>query len=472
MSYLQSLSRTFKFFGVFGITSLLVLTIALGVNFSLFGQSQTIAEAASISNPEAILMLELPDNSNLKTVINQIQSNTKLNQINIYSISSQLDFDGQTQTFVKSNDETKSVKDFVNDFKKSQNAFLKTLVNFKTTNNPEKSVAEPLLKKYSVETLKRTEKKYKSQDAAVKLISIGGNLQDIEKAKSKIKVKNSTLVNLVEQQKQAQALQTKLVGITDEKQKMEIINQEIQKLIPDEVKAQMANQPKLDLTPDQIKQIDTLVKKDLNGNSFVDSNELKQKTNLSLEQVNQVQKAIINFNQSPSDIRDGSNQSTQQVLTTITNKQLEKDENTPVEKLLSFVSEFGNIKTSAQWNPTDGWDAGASSFSVGYWYYGNYMNQRYRFWMNRKVMDSILDGTGNVVNLLAGKFAGEACFWLAWGAAVCAAIAFTISWYLSNWFKESIRSLSWWCSAGTAIDVDLSNNWYLVLYSPYCAYKW
>jgi hypothetical protein len=116
-------------------------------------------------------------------------------------------------------------------------------------------------------------------------------------------------------------------------------------------------------------QVDLLVKKDPSGNNFVDSNLIKQKTNLTEEQVKSVQKAMTTFNQLPNELKDGSNQAVQQISNTATIKQLQKDENTQVEKLLSFVSEFGNVKASA-W-----WCSPGTDYSVYYWWgQADYLN--------------------------------------------------------------------------------------------------
>jgi hypothetical protein len=58
---------------------------------------------------------------------------------------------------------------------------------------------------------------------------------------------------------------------------------------------------------------------------------------------------MTNRNNFPTELKDGSNSATQQISNTETTKQLEKDENTPVEKILALVGDFGNVKASAQW---------------------------------------------------------------------------------------------------------------------------
>ena len=109
----------------------------------------------------------------------------------------------------------------------------------------------------------------------------------------------------------------------------------------------MSTISKLDLTQDQIKIIDQLVKKDITGNNFVDANLIKSKANLNDQQVNEVVKAMNNYNQLPTELKDGTINSVQATTATTTLKNVEKDEATPLEKVISFVSEFGNVKASA-----------------------------------------------------------------------------------------------------------------------------
>ena len=109
----------------------------------------------------------------------------------------------------------------------------------------------------------------------------------------------------------------------------------------------MSTISKLDLTQDQIKTIDQVVKKDIAGNNFVDANLIKSKANLSDQQVNEVVKAMNSYNQLPTELKDGTINSVQATTATTTLKNVEKDEATPLEKVISFVSEFGNVKASA-----------------------------------------------------------------------------------------------------------------------------
>ena len=109
----------------------------------------------------------------------------------------------------------------------------------------------------------------------------------------------------------------------------------------------MSTISKLDLTQDQIKTIDQLVKKDIAGNNFVDANLIKSKANLNDQQVNEVVKAMNNYNQLPTELKDGTINSVQATTATTTLKNVEKDEATPLEKVISFVSEFGNVKGQA-----------------------------------------------------------------------------------------------------------------------------
>ena len=336
-------------------TTVLITALIGGLSSNLW--TQQVNTQSNIATPEAMLTVEYSAGTLLGTAINNIKNQLpkkNINSITIANISNKLDFDGRTQTFSKSNEDNKNSNEFVNSFKKSQNAFLKTLVGFKSAddkrqNYESKDVISPLIKKYSADTINRTQAKYAKNPATITGLTLSGSIENLNRLNNSTNLGATSVMftNILEAQKQGEILRSKLVGITDEKQKMDILNQEIQKTLPAQLRSQQSNMPKLDLTQDQIKTIDQLVKKDISGNNFVDANLIKSKANLNDQQVDEVVKAMNNYNQLPTELKDGTINSVQATTATTTLKNVEKDEATPLEKVISFVSEFGNVKASA-----------------------------------------------------------------------------------------------------------------------------
>ena len=336
-------------------TTVLITALIGGLSSNLW--TQQVNAQSNVATPEAMLTVEYSAGTLIGTAINNIKNQLpkkNINSITIANISNKLDFDGRTQTFSKSNEDNKNSNEFVNSFKKSQNAFLKTLVGFKSAddkrqNYESKDAISPLIKKYSTDTINRTQAKYAKNPATITGLTLSGSIENLNNLNnsSNLGATSVMLINILEQQKQAEIIKAKLVGITDEKQKMDILNQEIQKTLPAQLRSQQSNMPKLDLTQDQIKTVDQLVKKDIAGNNFVDANLIKSKANLNDQQVNEVVKAMNSYNQLPTELKDGTINSVQATTATTALKNVEKDEATPLEKVISFVSEFGNVKASA-----------------------------------------------------------------------------------------------------------------------------
>ena len=355
--FLFKANKLVSLIGKLVVSIFLVTALTISLSGNLFGQMLD-ANAQSTTTPEAMLTLEYPIGTLLSSTISKIKSelpNKNLDGINVISISNKLDFEGKTQTFTNANNDSKNSTKFVNSFKKSQNAFLKTLSGFKTAdvkrqNYENKEVIQPLVKKYSADTISKTQSKYIKQPTTITGLTISGSLANINKLNDakKLGASNVNFVDLKAIEQQTKDLQSKLANITDEKQKMEIINQEIAKSLPADAKAKMENSPKLEtISQEQIKQIDDVVKKDISGNNFVDVPTIKIKANLTDSQAQEVVKAMNNYNQLPEEIKDGTSQSTQATITTNTAKEIEKNDASTVEKVADFVGNFGGIKASA-----------------------------------------------------------------------------------------------------------------------------
>jgi hypothetical protein len=350
-----------------GLMSLALVGSTVGNSF------RATAVNGNDAPPEAMLTVEYPAGTLLSTAVSKIKAqlpNKNLNAINVVSISNKLDFDGKTQTFSKSNDESKSATDFVNGFKKSQNAFLKTLAGFKQAdtkkqNYENKEAISPLVKKYSSDTISKTQAKYSKNPTTITGLTITGSLANIKTLNnvSKLGASSVNFVDILAQQKQFETIQAKTAGITDEAKKMEIINQEIQKALPAEAKQQLANAPKLDnISQEKIMQIDALVKTDIAGNKFVNTIDLKEKLGLSDNDSKEVVKMINQYNQLPTDLKDGTVVATQSIATTEANNQAMKDENTPLEKVVDLITNLNNGVTANA--------ACDSYFGGSKWYWG------------------------------------------------------------------------------------------------------
>jgi hypothetical protein len=329
----------------------------------MFSQTTAIADTAKNSNPEAILSLEFSNGTELKTVVDQIKNNLpnkNLNSIDIISIGSVIDFGTGTQTFVKSNDEQVKSSKFVDEFKKNQVAFLKTLEVFKEAdskgqNYEAKDQVKPLVDKYSKKDLAKTKQNIKDKNTAVSSMAIVGQKTTLENLKIKLSVKSSYITDLAEIQRQTQGIKAKVEKETTLEGKLKITKEEVAKLLSKdsdknpEIKTLVANAPKLEsLSQEKIQAIDSLITKDPSGNNFVDSTKLKKDLKLSDVEVKEVQKAMTNYNNLPKEIKDGSNSAVQSVTSTETIKEAVKNEATSVEKLGAFVSGLGSVKTEAQ----------------------------------------------------------------------------------------------------------------------------
>ncbi len=190
----------------------------------------------------------------------------------------------------------------------------------------------------------QTQTKYSKNPTTITGLTVTGSLVNMNKLNNPTKLGASTinLVNILEQQKLADGIKSKIANITDETKKNQTINDEINKSLPAEVKAQLSQAPKLEtLSQEQIKTIDLLSKTDISGNKFVNIEEIKTKANLNNIQAQEVVKALNNFNKLPEELKDGSNTSTQSTVNTATAKEVEKNEASTLEKVASWVGEFG-----------------------------------------------------------------------------------------------------------------------------------
>jgi hypothetical protein len=98
---------------------------------------------------------------------------------------------------------------------------------------------------------------------------------------------------------------------------------------------------------------------------------------LDSNEIGQVQKAFNNFNKSPLEVKDGTENTIQQVTTSKTFKTVLDNETTPIEKIAGLLGEFGSVKVSAAyWDP---WEAGIHN--VHWW--------GVTAWANRNLVSAI-----------------------------------------------------------------------------------
>jgi hypothetical protein len=345
----------------------LVLTVGLSTN-------SLVANAAKDNSPknyEAMLSVELQPNTTTKDLAKAIKKDLgNLNDVDIISLSSKLDFEGKTQTFTKSNEEQVNSQKLLDSYSKSQNAFLTTIVNMKEQTDSGQTIEnqeaiKPLLNKYSKNTLKNTQDKYKSKTPIVSSAMIAGSLTNINKLNlGSLKVISSKieLINLVEAQKQSDEIKAKLEKATTPEAKDKILKDEIAKILP-----QGGNQQSsLNFDQNKVQAIDKLTRKDLNGNIFINSDEVKTKLGLTDTQVAEVSKAMNNFNKLPLELKDNSVGSSQAITQTAQLKTEENNQKDLGEKVSQLL--MGSVKANALSN-------NKAAYLVNYWWgWAAYMN--------------------------------------------------------------------------------------------------
>ncbi len=92
----------------------------------------------------------------------------------------------------------------------------------------------------------------------------------------------------------------------------------------------------------------------------INTTQIKKATGLSDTQITEVTKAMNNYNKLQEEIKDGTLESTKNTTTTNTAKEVEKNESSTLEKVASWVGEFGSVRASA------GWCSFSSSASIGW----------------------------------------------------------------------------------------------------------
>jgi hypothetical protein len=404
------------------------------VTFGLGNVSNAFAQTAQVPQ-EALLMMEFPSDTSLKSVIQNIKKelpSRNLNDISITSIGSQLDFEGQNQTFSKANEDSLNAQQFADRYQRSQVAFLKTLVTFKEADEKNqdyesKEAIKPLMNKYSKDVFNKTLKKYQVKSPLISSITFSGSLANLTALKGKVVAKSSNLIDLIDMQNQAKSIKIKADKEVTQDGKVKTANEEIQKLFSKEVdknpelKNQINDQTDLSgITPNQIKAIDDNVKTDINGNKYISNNEIKLAVStLNLEQVKNVQKAIANFNNTSTESKDGSLQSIQNVKETSTIKKAEISQDSTIEKLIDAVGSFGSVKANAQW---------CSRYGYTNWYWWG--TQTYA---NSCLINDIKNGyasLGTIISVLSASPCSWACAiigaamivysgWLDWSNTGC-----------------------------------------------------
>jgi hypothetical protein len=320
-----------------------------------------------------------------------------------------------------------SNNDFIKEFSRSKIAFVKTLINFKTTDNGEKEVAKPLLSKLSLSSLKLADSRLTSEKTTIIGFTLSGSTKSLTRIKDTTKSTSASQINLEEQKKIVEAIKAKTDSITDPVAKQKAIDEEIQKSMPADVKNQLSNQPKLDLTETQIKEVDKLVKKDISGNNFIDHNEIKSKVKLTDEQTKQVQVAMNSYNSLPVEIKDGTSQATSKILETNTQKVLTKDQASTTYKILSYVKDFGGVKADAYWC-----NSYATQFEArSNWWGVEIINTTCGWWAS----GAYTAGIAFITSITA--------------ATLCAAISFGwCSWPAIIWVQNTLAGYLTWRSGG------------------------
>jgi hypothetical protein len=439
---------------------ILSLSVGLSSNLNSLDKSSIIAEAARLSlsqSPEAMLSVELqnPTNPTLllgtnNGTLRRFSGNSNVGIYKIESLSTVIDFDGTKQTFSLSNSNNLSNNDFLKEFSKSKIAFVKTLINFKTTNNQEKGVAKPLLNKLSLESMRKADKKISNEKTTITAFTVSGAVNVLNVLKSSTDATKTSLINLDEQKKSIEAVKVKTDSIKDEALKQKVIGEEIQKLMPQDIKNQLSQQPKLEISEQQIKEVDKLVKKDISGNNFVDSNEIKSKVKLTDEQAKQVQVAMKSYNDMPTELKDGTSQAVSQVTESKTQKLLTKDQDSTAEKALSYITDFGGVKASA-------W--------TYYGYFGMQMYVEWWGWGTYLPGNTIAEieytlgnfGWGGMVNLVLGVLPTRCGPYVPYCYAALTVVYFQYGWITSfNRYNCGSRGITIWRAYGNAIWSNLS----------------
>jgi hypothetical protein len=347
----------------------LVLTVGLSTTLLI----SATAKDNSPKNYEAILTVELQPNTTTKDLAKAIKKDLgNVNDVDIISLSSKLDFEGKTQTFTKSNEEQINSQKLLDSYPKSQNAFLTTIVNMKEQTDSGQTIEnqeaiKPLLNKYSKNTLKNTQEKYKAKTPILSSVMLGGSLANLNKLNvsslKAISIKVE-LINLAEAQKQAYEVKIKLDKATTQEAKDKILKNEIAKILP-QSKDQQSN---LNFDQNKIKEIDKLTKKDINGNIFINSDEVKAKIGLNDVQISEVSKAMNNFNRLPLELKDNSVGSAQAISQTTQFRTEENNQKYLGEKISQFL--MGSVNASAE----VAYIGGGFYFNYNNWWgYGTYI---------------------------------------------------------------------------------------------------
>jgi hypothetical protein len=432
----------------------LVLTVGLSTTSLISAK----AKDDSPKNYEAMLSVELQPNTTTKDLAKSIKQDLgNLSDVDIISLSSKLDFEGKTQTFTKSNEEQVNSQKLLDSYSKSQNAFLTTIVNMKEQTDSGQTIEnqeaiKPLLNKYSKNTLKNTQEKYKAKTPIVSSVVLGGSLANLNKLNSgslkaiSIKVE---LINLVEAQKQADEVKIKLDKATTQVAKDKVLKDEIAKILPQGDNQQSS----LNFDQNKVQEIDKLTRKDLNGNIFINSDEVKIKLGLTDTQVTEVSKAMNNFNKLPLELKDNSVGSTQAVAQTTQLKIEENNQKDIGEKVSQLF--LGSVKVSAQWNGY----CDAQSYRTNYYWWG------YTDRMNQCASNAFAYNYGNQTTALA--YLGSAvCIAIApfyfWPGIICGGVVAFIA-LIRTLAKDRVAYLAQYCGW---ISIDMT-YWNTV--SSYCS---
>lgn len=351
-----------KIFSFFRFKQLLAITTTLFLAISVILSSSVSLQAKTAPKQEALVTAEFANPISSNTLKSKLKDEFAKEEINIMSLSSKVDIEGQKQTFTLANENQLDNNEFLKTYQKSYKAFLSTLTILKTKTDQKQTIEnqenlKPLLNKYSKDNLEKNKQKQTKTTLNFDNIALSGSLKSLNKLKSNNLyglAKSVDLTDLVKLQEQADDLKIKLEKVKTDTEKQDLINKTLQDSLGQNASA---TAPKLDLDQNQIQAVDKFVKKDIAGNSFVNSQDLKN-LKLNPEQVSQVSQALNNYNKLPTELKDGSSQAMNEILQTPTFQNELQKQDSLVDKVAGIViggvnaEAFGcrrQVKTYRQW---------------------------------------------------------------------------------------------------------------------------
>ena len=329
------------------LMSLILLSITLSLN-----SLDSLAMAQKVIKQEALINLNFTGSA-LKEISNSIRQDIgQINQVQVTSISSLIDLDGENksaQTFTKSNDETQDSIEFLNNYSKTVTALFSVLPNLKSKLDAGQTIEnqdqiKPLLAKYSGEKLSKAKKQFNNKNLKISSITILGSYNHINQLKTgktgKITSTQSYL-DVAKAQKQSEIMKVKIDQATTIEAKDAIMREGLREALSN---ANLPQVPSLNLTDQEIKAVDELVKRDPSGNIFVTLSDLN-KTNINPSQFAGIISAMNSYNQLPTEVKDGSMQAIQSLGQSEIVKTEERNQAELTDKIAQVL--VGSLKVEA-----------------------------------------------------------------------------------------------------------------------------